>query len=68
MEPSDSRKTTFFNEVAGSEIEVKKHLDIFLMDFYLPHELGHKLQELKEGNLNESYENEYFANTVSQLW
>lgn len=58
----------FFYEVAGSEIEGKKAFGYFFNGFYLPHELGHALQELKEGNLNGSYENEYFANTVALLW
>lgn len=58
----------FFYEVAGSELEGKKAFGYFFNGFYLPHELGHALQEIIEGNLNGSYENEYFANTVAILW
>jgi hypothetical protein len=58
----------FFYEVAGSELEGKNAFGYFFNGFYLPHELGHALQEIMEGNLQGSYENEYFANTIAFLW
>lgn len=63
-----SEQQKFFYEVSGSEIEGKKTFGYFFNGFYLPHELGHSLQKIIQGNLNSSYESEYFANTVAILW
>lgn len=58
----------FFFDVSGSESDGKKVFGLFFNGFYLPHELGHGLQDTKEGQLAPSYSNEYFANTVAILW
>ena len=55
-------------EVAGSEADGKKIFGLFFNGFYLPHELGHGLQDIFEGDLKGSYKNEYFANTIAILW
>jgi len=59
----------FFYEVAGSEREGKIAFGLFFNGFYLPHELGHALQDFANNNITDvSYANEYFANTVAILW
>lgn len=58
----------FFYEVTGSEVAGKAAFGLFFNGFYLPHELGHAVEEAIRGNLKGSYEEEYYANTVSMLW
>jgi hypothetical protein len=58
----------FFYEVAGGEAEGKNAFGLFFNGFYLPHELGHALQDIVEKGSVTSYNNEYFANTVAILW
>ena len=58
----------FFYEVAGGEVEGKEVFGLFFNGFYLPHELGHALEQMIEGNVFGSYESEYFANVVAMLW
>ncbi|WP_445453727.1 hypothetical protein [Flavobacterium sp. 25HG05S-40] len=59
---------SFFSEVAGGEAEGKKAFGLFFNGFYLPHELGHAFEYFTKGNIEGSYESEYFANTVAMLW
>lgn len=58
----------FFYDVAGSESAGKEMFRLFFNGFYLPHELGHALEHLTKGNINGSYQEEYFANIVGMLW
>ncbi len=58
----------FFYEVAGSQEKGKIAFGLFFNGFYLPHELGHAFQYIIQGKIEGSYKNEYFANTVAQLW
>mgnify|MGYP003630601454 CR=1 FL=1 len=58
----------FLYEVSGGESEGKEVFGLFFNGFYLPHELGHALQDRAEQGLAGSYKNEYFANTVAMLW
>ncbi|MCF6141059.1 hypothetical protein L1S34_07160 [Flavobacterium sp. K77] len=58
----------FFYEMAGDEVQGKLAFGYFFNGFYLPHELAHALQDVKEGNQNGSYKNELFANTLAILW
>lgn len=58
----------FFYFVAGSEADGKAAFGYFFNGFYLPHELAHAMQDVMEGNVPGSYENEYFANVVAMLW
>lgn len=58
----------FFYEIAGSEAEGKKIFGLFFNGFYLPHELGHAFEFVLRGNIMNSYESEYLANTVAILW
>jgi len=58
----------FFYQLAGSESEGKKAFGLFFNGFYLPHELGHAFEFVLRGNINNSYESEYLANTIGFLW
>jgi len=58
----------FFYQLAGSESEGKKVFGLFFNGFYLPHELGHAFEFVLRGNIVNSYESEYLANTVGFLW
>ena len=58
----------FFYEVAGGEAAGKAAFGFFFNGFYLPHELGHGVDQVIRGNLKGSYEEEYYANTVAMLW
>jgi hypothetical protein len=58
----------FFYEVAGGEAAGKAAFGFFFNGFYLPHELGHGVDQLVRNNLKGSYEEEYYANTVAMLW
>lgn len=59
----------FFYEVAGSEADGKKVFGLFFNGFYVPHELGHAMQEIKDiSQSSVSYKNEYFANMVAIMW
>lgn len=59
---------SFFVELSGSETEGKTMFGLFFNGFYLPHELGHALQDEIDGTLEQSYKSEYFANTIAMLW
>lgn len=59
---------SFFYEVAGSEAEGKLAFGLFFNGFYLPHELGHAFEYFTKGDIKNSYQSEYFANTVAMLW
>jgi len=58
----------FFYEIAGSQPEGERIFGLFFNGFYLPHELGHALQEITEGRVKNSFESEYLANTIAILW
>lgn len=59
----------FFYEVAGSEAAGRKAFGLFFNGFYLPHELGHALQDATSDDaVGVSYQNEYVANTIAILW
>lgn len=58
----------FFYQVAGSEAAGKDMFRLFFNGFYLPHELGHALEDITKGTLKGSYQEEYFANKVGLLW
>lgn len=58
----------FLTQVSGSEEKGKEVFGLFFNGFYLPHELGHALQEKAEGDIENGYESEYFANTAAILW
>ncbi len=63
------QQKNFFYEVAGSQAEGKKAFGLFFNGFYLPHELGHALQDVIKDTLSGlSYRNEYLANTIAILW
>jgi hypothetical protein len=60
---------SFFYEVAGGEDEGRIAFGLFFNGFYLPHELGHALQDAtSESEVELSYQNEYLANTIAILW
>lgn len=58
----------FFTDIAGNEKEGKKVFGLFFNGFYLPHELGHAYEYALKGNIMNSYQSEYFANTIAMLW
>ena len=58
----------FLTQVSGSEEKGKEVFGLFFNGFYIPHELGHALQEKTEGGIENGYESEYFANTIAILW
>lgn len=58
----------FLYQIAGSEKNGKMVFGLFFNGFYLPHELGHALSAITKGSIINSYENEYFANTIAMLW
>lgn len=58
----------FFTDITGSDSEGEKMFGLFFNGFYLPHELGHALQGIVDGNLELSYKAEYLANTIAMLW
>lgn len=58
----------FFYQLAGSEPEGKKIFGLFFNGFYLPHELGHAFDYILHGEIKNSYESEYLANTIGFLW
>ncbi len=63
-----SQQKEFFYKLGGNEKKGRKIFGLFFNGFYLPHELGHAIQNAtnkKESNL---YLNEYFANTISILY
>lgn len=63
----DETLQKWFYEIGGNETEGKKIFALFFNGFYLPHELSHGFEEAMN-NLNQSYQNEYFANTAAILW
>jgi len=58
----------FITQVSGSEEKGKEVFGLFFNGFYIPHELGHALQDIREGDFENGYESEYFANAVAILW
>lgn len=58
----------FLNQVSGSEEKGKEVFGLFFNGFYIPHELGHALQIKAEGDIENGYESEYFANSIAILW
>ncbi len=58
----------FLTTVAGSEEDGRAVFALFFNGFYLPHELGHGLQEMTEPLKGPSYDSEYFANIIAMLW
>ncbi|MBS7787173.1 hypothetical protein KIH23_07665 [Flavobacterium sp. CYK-55] len=58
----------FFYQLAGNETEGKKIFGLFFNGFYLPHELGHAFDYILHGDVKNSYESEYLANTIGFLW
>ncbi len=58
----------FFNTVTGNELEASRFFGLLFYGFFLPHELGHALQEMRDGKLTQSYDGEYDANTIAMLW
>ncbi len=58
----------FFTEMTGNKDEGEKMFGLFFNGFYLPHELGHAFKDVIDGNLEQSYKGEYFANTMAMLW
>lgn len=58
----------FFYQLAGNEPEGKKIFGLFFNGFYLPHELGHAFDYILHGEVKNSYESEYLANTIGLLW
>ena len=58
----------FFYQLAGSESKGKKMFGAFFNGFYLPHELGHAFEFVLHGQIPNSYESEYIANTIGFLW
>jgi len=45
-----------------------KNIRIIFNGFYLPHELGHAFEYILHGDIKNSYESEYQANTIGFLW
>ena len=58
----------FLTQVSGGEDKGKEVFGMFFNGFYIPHELGHAFQEKTEGDIENGYESEYFANTIAILW
>ncbi|MEK8180732.1 hypothetical protein WMW71_10315 [Flavobacterium buctense] len=59
----------FTAQVAGSEADGERMFGLFFNGFYLPHELGHALQDyVDKKNANVSFKNEYLANEIAMLW
>lgn len=58
----------FFYQLGGNETEGKKIFGLFFNGFYLPHELGHAFEYILHGEIKNSYESEYQANTIGLLW
>ena len=58
----------FFYELAGSEKKGREMFGLFFNGFYLPHELGHAIQNASNKRESNLYLNEYFANTVAILY
>ena len=58
----------FFYELGGDEEKGKKLFGLFFNGFFLPHEMGHALQEAINENEVNLYQNEYFANVVAILY
>lgn len=58
----------FFYKLGGNEKKGKKIFGLFFNGFYLPHELGHALQNVTGKRESNLYQNEYFANTLAILY
>ena len=58
----------FFYKLAGDSVEGRELFGLFFNGFYLPHELGHALQNFAKRNKFNLYEGEYFANVVAILY
>ena len=68
------QQKAFFTELSGSKEEGEKVFGLFFNGFYLPHEIGHALQnaaiqvDTSKYLSATKYESEYFANTVAILY
>lgn len=58
----------FFYTLGGQEKKGREIFGLFFNGFYLPHELGHALQNPVNNKERDLYQNEYFANTVAILY
>ena len=58
----------FFYKLGGNEKKGKEIFGLFFNGFYLPHELGHAIQNAANKRESNLYLNEYFANTVAILY
>ena len=63
-----SEQKEFFFELGGGQENGKEIFGLFFNGFFLPHELGHALQEAANSKENNLYQNEYFANIVAILY
>lgn len=57
----------WFYAMGGDTLNGQKIFGLFFNGFYLPHELAHGFEDALK-KLNQSYKNEYFANTAAILW
>lgn len=58
----------FFYKLGRNEKKGKEIFGLFFNGFYLPHELGHAIQNTVNKRESNLYQNEYFANTVAILY
>ncbi len=58
----------FFYKLGGNEKKGKEIFGLFFNGFYLPHELGHAIQNAANKRESNLYLNEYFANTIAILY
>ena len=58
----------FFYKLGGNEKKGKEIFGLFFNGFYLPHELGHAIQNAANKRESNLYQNEYFANTIAILY
>ena len=58
----------FFYKLGGTEAKGKEMFGLFFNGFFLPHEMGHALQNAANKRKGDLYQNEYFANTVAILY
>ena len=58
----------FFYKLGGSEKKGKEIFGLFFNGFYLPHELGHAIQNAANKRESDLFKNEYFANTIAILY
>jgi hypothetical protein len=58
----------FFYKLGSNEKKGKEIFGLFFNGFYLPHELGHAIQNATNKKVSNLYQNEYFANTIAILY